>query len=416
MQLHKAVRHLVLTQASRAARALRARGHADLATEIDRTADLLVFAPIDQSNTNADDGGDERVSGRSVLVRVMTDAGIAFQRTIAAGGFELYARDAQSLTATGDDARAEANAERASAIFAEFHAARRRQPLSADELAALRRQLPMSSIVGRRLPVVVWCCVIAACLAAAVLSSGAARALAPLTIAALAATVALMTTGASSRAAVIAAVVVPLAWMGQSVPDAAVSCAIAVAVAAWCQSEHEPLLSRALLLAVVGGLFGGVLITLSPVVGSGLVAGIAASWVAGWLLFVTFRPTLAVASIVGIALGAMIADRLGLVAELSATDVANSGGGLMARLPFMPVVVAVVVLLVILSAGGWFAGTHRYPLSMLLPVTLLVLILVAWRGGYAARALPVVASLAAGFGLRALEYFRYHRPVAGRAA
>jgi len=366
MQLHKALRHLVLSQASAAAGSLRAAGHSAAAADVERTALALEFAAGAEADA---DGGDERATGKVVTIALSTDEGAPFSRTVPSTDFDLYSRAGGALGEDGRDTRAIANAARAAGIFAEFHAARVGAPLDPAVLAALsgasdrRREL-----AAPKFPAYEALAVVALMAFAAATSAASARVTLPISMVLCWWIARMVMAPAAVR---LAAAALPILWAGESAGSATAALGTALALGAFLHAEAIRDARAAALWCVAGGLSAGAVAALQPPAGSALVIGIALVLIAGRLLFVRFRAAWFAATAVGVIAGAGLV-RLTGVAGFIGAHASNAESpvafGLVAP---AAIVIVILAMLTLVAAGGWFTGTHRYPFSMLLAIPLL---------------------------------------------
>ena len=407
MQLHKAVRHLVLAQASRAALSLRLAGEPALADDMARTADLIEFAPVGET---PQDEGDQQVTGRAVVVRIRADSGLLIQRTVPAARFQLYSRstDASARSGADHDPRAAANAEQAAALFADFHASRKAAPLSAVELAALRHDhRPVHPAASRR-PSAAAIMALAVMTATSVfLADGPARVFEPITIMCVWWLSRVLT---NSEAVSILSAAIALLWSGEPVADAVASCLTAAALTCWVQSEVSPSARAATGWAAAFGVSIGLLSGTAPRMAAGMSIALVTAWIASAVLFVRFSVRRALlTTIVGtvIAGTARVAD----VPYLRATGETALGRLVpMDVLPAFPWAAAFVFVLVLLSFGGWLTGTHRQGSTLLLPVVLTGAALGTIYDHLLLNVLAVVPALTISLVYRALRPLSRHRP------
>lgn len=398
MQLHKAIRHLVLAEASYAAGRLRSRGLTGAAGQIEQTADSLEFAPAgpDAAGIAADE---ERVTGRAVTLTLRTNDRTSLTRVVPAADFSLYSRDAGALLTGGADARAAANALRASAIFQEFHAARLGAPLDSSVVSAFAVPSdPAASAVRSSAPLMSMAIIAALIALSAAMSVGAIRVIGPLSIAA--------TWWVSRRVfpsetvAVIAAAVT-LLWMREPAASAIVALIGAMAIGACLESERANDSTIALCWSVAGGVAAGALISFDPAVGGVFVAGLLAVWSAGVFLFMRFRPALIAGLAAGVLVGALAMHFTNLPLPPSPVSAA----------PFLldraapAVSVALPILLGFAALCGSLTGVHRYALAMMLPIVLMAVgVVTAWsRHSMDAAGLSVAFALAITLSSRAIK-------------
>jgi len=154
MQLNKAIRHIVLAEASRAARALLNAGHAESAAEVERTADGLRFDAIDRKSLVTGAGEEESVE-KMVNIWVIEAGEVKLQRRVPISRFSLYDRKASGLLDAGQDFVQAHNAAEARALFAEFHEARLGRALDAATATVLAGQ-GMPSLVAAQASISPW--------------------------------------------------------------------------------------------------------------------------------------------------------------------------------------------------------------------------------------------------------------------
>ncbi len=405
MQLHKAVRHLVLAQASRAALSLRAGGDPGLADEMARTADLIEFAPAAE---RTEDEGDQQVTGRAFIVRIRADSGLLIQRTVPAARFQLYGRSTEASAGTGEDPRAAANAEQAAALFSEFHASRRASPLSAVELEALRHNHRAVRPEASRRPSAAAIVALAVMTATSVfLADGPARVFEPITIVCV-----WWLSRALTNADVISilAAAIVLLWSGEPTASALASGLTAVALTCWVQSEVSSSARAATAWSVAFGGSIGLLSGIAPRTAAGMSIALVTAWIASALLFVRFsvrRALLTVIVAAGVAWTAGVVD----VRYLRAAGEIPLGRVLpIGWLPAFPWPALLVLILVLLSFGGWLTGTHRQGSTLLLPVVLTGAALGTLFERSLLDVLAVVPALTMVLVYRALRPLSRHRP------